>query len=879
MPKHPPRWFETLETRRLLVVPFDTIEFVNNAMVDTYNDQMLGMEVLDFDSDGDEDVVIIVSKNFVPTAVDWYERLDGTNEFQKTPRIPFSGDFESKLSMHDVDGDGDTDIVANVANELLWAERTSKYEFAAARSLMDAGSFIYGFTFMDIENSGRPDAMVAVGRFRPGHEIRRHQRLANGTYDNGISLHQDITNDLRDVTFLATDFDADGASDLVVAKRLFGDQQNFGTVGVMKNFFGIALEEEETLFTSTEFTGPTEINLADVDGDGDQDFATALIGINQPASYLRNNGQGNYEQVPVSEGPLLIDITTGDADADGDVDYLLVEQDELGFGEIQYYENQDGAFEKITPDAIPELIIGRSSLGLAMVDIDDDDQLDPLLATASDFQIHWLDNNGDVATALPQTIVATDVNRPFGSTVTDLDGDGDQDIIVREPFLNGVAWFANPGSFTEVHEFELAPRFSLPTADFSVLDIVGNSLADIVYYDPGGRSLLLIENQSDGNLQFSDPISVANDLDPVVIITGSEQFPTPLPLFPIYSSDVDSNGHTDLIYGDKLFLNQGDTTFVPADALPGMGSLEAFRGGQFYDADGDGDDDYYRLSANAVHRFDNRGDGTFAEAVEVYGAVFDKPYDRFAVGDTEGDGDVDLYLNVESGQFDAELLWLRNDGRRSVLNLVSRSQRQAGFALADFDADGDLDVVGSVDGQTRGMFYAEADTSSFRARYRSELLDPGEVGNLIEPTAADIDLDGDTDVISTHFIGDRVSVLNNVTDPPLRGDFNEDRSVDSQDIDLLMSEVAKTDGQAMFDLDANGIVDDADVTVLLEEILGTKRGDLDVDGDIDFADFLALSAHFGNIDATYGQGDVDGDRSVQFADFLVLSAGFGFRRS
>ena len=54
-----------------------------------------------------------------------------------------------------------------------------------------------------------------------------------------------------------------------------------------------------------------------------------------------------------------------------------------------------------------------------------------------------------------------------------------------------------------------------------------------------------------------------------------------------------------------------------------------------------------------------------------------------------------------------------------------------------------------------------------------------------------------------------------------------------------------------------------------------SMGDLDGNGIVEFADFLVLSANFGNPVLNHGQGDVDCDGTVEFADFLTLSANFG----
>lgn len=86
------------------------------------------------------------------------------------------------------------------------------------------------------------------------------------------------------------------------------------------------------------------------------------------------------------------------------------------------------------------------------------------------------------------------------------------------------------------------------------------------------------------------------------------------------------------------------------------------------------------------------------------------------------------------------------------------------------------------------------------------------------------------------------------------------------------------------DCNGDGTVDAADVACATGETLGDTLsaagilpGDLNLDGEVAFADFLILSANFGNAEAggTYANGDIDLDGAIAFADFLVLSANFG----
>ncbi len=55
----------------------------------------------------------------------------------------------------------------------------------------------------------------------------------------------------------------------------------------------------------------------------------------------------------------------------------------------------------------------------------------------------------------------------------------------------------------------------------------------------------------------------------------------------------------------------------------------------------------------------------------------------------------------------------------------------------------------------------------------------------------------------------------------------------------------------------------------------TVIGDLNLDGNVSIADFIALSVHFGQLDATWEKGDINYDGNVSIADFIELAGHFG----
>ena len=103
-------------------------------------------------------------------------------------------------------------------------------------------------------------------------------------------------------------------------------------------------------------------------------------------------------------------------------------------------------------------------------------------------------------------------------------------------------------------------------------------------------------------------------------------------------------------------------------------------GGGFFDYDGDGRLDIYLINGAAVPGteydpapqnalYQNRGDGTFADVTE-YAGVGDTGYGMgCAVGDTDNDGDLDLYVT----NFGANVLY-RNEGDGTFADVTVAAQ-------------------------------------------------------------------------------------------------------------------------------------------------------------------------------------------------------------
>lgn len=109
--------------------------------------------------------------------------------------------------------------------------------------------------------------------------------------------------------------------------------------------------------------------------------------------------------------------------------------------------------------------------------------------------------------------------------------------------------------------------------------------------------------------------------------------------------------------------------------------------------------------------------------------------------------------------------------------------------------------------------------------------------------------------------------------PPANGGVVP-KSPDATDIDRTFAAAATLENNSRFDLDGNSLVNVDDVDFLVTAVLNTNRGDANLDGKVNFKDFLILAENFGRAGG-WAEGDFDGDGQVGFDDFAILADRFG----
>ncbi len=382
-----------------------------------------------------------------------------------------------------------------------------------------------------------------------------------------------------------------------------------------------------------------------------------------------------------------------DIDADGFVDLYFV-NGAPGASNALYRNNGDGTFSDVTRQSGTAADANRAyKTGVAVGDYDNDGWLD-LYVTALGPNILYRNNgNGTFTDVTAVAGVAGGANEWSTSTgFLDYDRDGKLDLYVANyidarmdanPYCGlrkpGYRMYCNPTIFDGV-----ADRLFRNNGDGTFTDV--SLRAGIA--NPAGKGLGVVFCDFDRDADTD--IYVANDL-----------------------------------VRNFLYRNNGDGTFLDVAYAAGVGfdmngKPQAGMGVDCGDVDGNGYPELFvtNFSEELNTLYDNRGDGLFEDVTRKagLGSGFSPLGFGTKMYDLDNDGDLDIHVtnghvidNVKLYQpaltyEQKDLLYENISGRFTDISARSGAALQArrvgrGLAVADFDNDGNLDVVISSVGQ------------------------------------------------------------------------------------------------------------------------------------------------------------------------------------
>ena len=492
---------------------------------------------------------------------------------------------------------------------------------------------------------------------------------------------------------------------------------------------------QQPLITWRLGQGGPGVAWSDIDGDGDTD---ALIGGGGGVglSVFRGDGEGGFSPDPGARGG----GTAGPAPSPGDQTGLLVVPGQAGATVVVGTATYDGT-DRAAPSATvlnasgtalreaQMLPSAESSTGpLAAADYDGDGDVDlfaggrvipgryPVAATSRLF----LNEGGRYVLDESNVTALTDVGLVSGAVFSDVDADGDPDLLLAIEW-GPVRLFVNrEGRFEDATAaFGLESRTGWWNG-VTTGDLNEDGLPDVIASNRGLNS------------QF----------------TASPEHPATA-----YHADLDNDGFRDVI---EARYDEFTRSMVPVRGLLTLAGGLPFLRGRIQ-----GFEHYGQLGVNEILEqpadllptveattlahtvFINRG-GSF-EAFELPREAQLAPAFHAGVADMDGDGHEDVLLSQNLFALRGEAdrndggrgLWLRGDGTGALTPVPGQRSgiavygEQRGAAFADYDGDGRVDVLMSQNAAGTKLYRNRGAKPGLRVRLRGGPGNPAAIGAAI----------------------------------------------------------------------------------------------------------------------------------------------------
>ncbi|MEL6106616.1 MAG: FG-GAP-like repeat-containing protein, partial [Planctomycetota bacterium] len=398
----------------------------------------------------------------------------------------------------------------------------------------------------------------------------------------GLAAHDAAPGDLRDTDPLLAEL-ADNGGPTPTHALLSGSP----AIDAGAPTSGLFIEQQ---VVSDSETGASSVSAADINGDGRVDVISSR---GNDLVWHENDGAENFTEnsIDTFDGRVSASIAA-DLDGDGDVDVVSATnfQNNVTDRGIFWHENDgNGNFTRRSVSAAGA-VLRVESLFVSDVDGDGDQDILAITNSTSGNNVSVLENNGT------QNFSVRPVGRAsFGQSVfgADVDSDGDIDVVTASRNDDKIAWFENQGELT-FQERVISTSANGGRGVFAI-DVDGDGDTDVLSASNQDSKIAWYEN--DGNENFTEQVISTSD-------RGT---------FAVLAADYDGDGDIDVLSSATgngelvLHVNDGTENFTARRFGSGLAGARRISSA---DLDGDGDLDVLTASStegNTVSWFENFG--------------------------------------------------------------------------------------------------------------------------------------------------------------------------------------------------------------------------------------------------------------------------------
>jgi len=689
-----------------------------------------GLATSDFNGDGKPDVAAANNaSNTVSVMLNTTAAGAASPSFATVTNVPTAAN-PFGVTVGDFNGDGRPDIAVTASGSDVVSVLINETSAGAAAPTFSAannfavGDQPLGIVAADLNGDGRPD--LAVTNFLGNSVSALLNTTTAGAASPNFAAATNFTIGANPQMVAAGDLNGDGRSDLAIPSF------SGNTVAVLLNTTapGATTPAFATPSNFAVGSGPIGVTISDLNGDGRRDLAVANQNSDTVSVLLSTTaaGAGTATFAPASNssvGDQPQTVAASDLNGDGRPELAVTN---FGDNSLNLFNNVTPAGATTTAVRVARFDV-TSPFGVLISELNGDGRPDLLISNRT---------SNTISVALNVTTVGNDVadfverqdfpvlNEAFAVVAADANGDGKPDLAVANFNADTVSILVNNGLSGATSASFAAPQtFAAPGTPHALApaDLNGDGRVDLLVAAFSANAVAAVLNST-----AAGSSTITNG--------ASQAFATGAGPRSVAATDVNGDGRPDVLVAnqDSASISVLLNTTTPGATTPSMGTQQAFATG---------------ASPRTVATADVNGDGKLDAIVANGGA-----------------NTVSVLLNMTAAGATTVSLAAQQAFAAGNVPLAATATDMNGDGKPDIvvqSAD-NPDVVSILVNTTA----AGATSASFAARQAFANADTGDSGTITNGTAvitADVNGDGKPDIAVAKPLEHIVSVLLNTTPP------------------------------------------------------------------------------------------------------------------